>query len=232
MKKDNTVIFKGGKTGISILLDENASFEQIALSLRAKILAARGFFSEATTTISFKGKHLTEQEVLLLIEIITTETDLSISFVQDFTGDIEATAPKPAAKGKTGHKKSPLAPLRISDFSHGSDTLIQNGGLRSGQTINHNGTVVIIGDVNGGAEVIATGSIVVFGIVRGMVHAGAAGDKTQYVCAISMRPTQLRIADIITYFPRDILESSAKVDPVYAFIEGDEIYVSPIGNGA
>jgi len=230
MIKDNTVIFKGGKTGIAIVLDENASFEQITQSLRAKILAARGFFAEATTSISFKGKTLSEHEIITLIDIITSETDLSITFVQDLTGEIEATAPKPTTKGRVGRRKTPLSPLRISNFA--PDTHIQVGGLRSGQTINHNGTVVILGDVNGGAEVIATGSIVVFGIVRGMVHAGAGGDKSAYVCAISMRPTQLRIADIITYFPKDVLDNAGKVDPVYAFIEGDEIYVSPVANFA
>jgi len=229
MKKDNTVIFKGGKTGIVIILDETASFEQIAESLRAKILAARKFFAEATTSISFKGKALSEQEILTLIDIIAAETDLSISFIHDLTGDLEATAPKSTEKNSDGRKKSPLSPPKISDFP--SDTHMHVGGLRSGQTINHDGTVVILGDVNGGAEVVATGSVVVFGVIRGMVHAGAAGDKTAYVCAISMLPTQLRIAEIITYFPKEkLLENKNKIDPVYAFIKDNEINVSPIAN--
>ncbi|MCL2397493.1 MAG: septum site-determining protein MinC [Defluviitaleaceae bacterium] len=215
MQKDNTVIFKGGKNGIVIIMDEAAMYEKIAESLRAKIRSAHKFFAGATTTISFKGKELTESELLALVEIINAETDLSISFIEDLTGTFEVAAAKaPRKSGKAA----------VDPYFH-------KGGLRSGQAINHNGSVVVLGDVNAGAEVVATGSVVVFGAIRGMVHAGAGGDRTTFVCATSMQPIQLRIADIITYFPREvIMENKNKIDPVYAFVKGEEIYVAPVAN--
>lgn len=73
--------------------------------------------------------------------------------------------------------------------------------IRSGRSIYHEGAVVIIGDVNPGAEIIAGGDVVVWGRLRGLVHAGAFGDETAVICALSLQPTQLRIADKIAISP-------------------------------
>lgn len=73
--------------------------------------------------------------------------------------------------------------------------------LRSGQSVFHEGDVVIIGDVNPGAEVIAAGNVVVWGRLRGLVHAGALGDQGAVICALQLAPTQLRIANQIAIPP-------------------------------
>lgn len=57
--------------------------------------------------------------------------------------------------------------------------------------------------MNPGAEVIAGGSVIVWGRLRGVVHAGAMGDNTALICAIELRPTQLRIASLIARTPED-----------------------------
>jgi len=217
MQKDNSVIFKGGKNGIVILLDEAADFEQIKDGLRNKIRGAKGFFADASTSISFKGKAVNEHELLQLIEIINAETDLGITFVEDLTGQLKTSKAKAP---KTSKEESP-PPL---------GTYLHKAGLRGGQAIRHNGCVTVLGDINAGAEVIATGSVVVFGAIRGMVHAGSGGDRGAFVCALSLQPIQLRIADIITYFPKEAMQNKSKIDPVYAFIRDGEIYVAPIIN--
>jgi septum site-determining protein MinC len=74
-----------------------------------------------------------------------------------------------------------------------SRLLIVNKNLRSGQTVEHSGDVLILGDVNEGAEVIAAGNIVVMGTLRGYAHAGAIGDDSSVVVAKKMIPQQLRI---------------------------------------
>ena len=225
MQKDNTVIFKGGKNGIVILLDEKANFQQITKSLRTKIRDASKFFSNAATTISFKGKELSETELLSLIEIISTETSLSITFVEDLTGTFEIKKNNNYTEGTERHAHDEdSATVR-------TDTYYHNGGLRSGQDVNYNGSVVVLGDVNAGAEVVAAGNVVVFGAVRGMVHAGASGDTGAFVVALSMQPVQLRIADKITYFPKEIMmENKSKIDPMYAFIRDGQVCVAPMAN--
>ena len=82
-----------------------------------------------------------------------------------------------------------------------SDTLLVQRSLRSGQSIHHTGSVVIMGDVNPGAEVTAGGNIVVMGSFRGVAHAGARGDESATITAFRLRPTQLRIAGHITRPP-------------------------------
>lgn len=89
------------------------------------------------------------------------------------------------------------SPAEISE----ANTLLLRRTLRSGQSIQYPGNVVIMGDVNPGAEVIAGGSIVVLGWLKGVAHAGALGDETSAIMALRLRPTQLRIAGHITRPP-------------------------------
>lgn len=81
------------------------------------------------------------------------------------------------------------------------NTLLIQRSLRSGQSIQYSGNVVIMGDVNPGAEVIASGNIVVMGFFKGVAHAGATGDENATITAFRLQPTQLRIAGHITRPP-------------------------------
>jgi septum site-determining protein MinC len=72
--------------------------------------------------------------------------------------------------------------------------VVVRGTLRSGQTIQHAGHIILIGDVNPGAEVVAGGDVIVWGKLRGTVHAGAMGDDRAVVCALQLAPSQIRIA--------------------------------------
>jgi septum site-determining protein MinC len=76
--------------------------------------------------------------------------------------------------------------------------LFLNRTIRSGTRIEFPGHIVIVGDVNPGAEVIAEGNIVVWGRVRGVVHAGAKGNRSSFICALDLSASQLRIADEVS----------------------------------
>lgn len=76
--------------------------------------------------------------------------------------------------------------------------LFLNKTLRSGTRIEFPGHVVVFGDVNPGAEIIAEGNVLIWGRVRGMIHAGATGKTSAYICALDLSPTQLRIADEVS----------------------------------
>ena len=80
-------------------------------------------------------------------------------------------------------------------------TLLIQRTLRSGQNISYDGNVVVLGDVNPGAEIIASGHILIMGVLRGLVHAGATGDDSATVTALSLNPTQVRISSHITRPP-------------------------------
>jgi septum site-determining protein MinC len=221
MTRDNAVIFKGGKNGIIILLDEAATFEQICNSLRRKIRDASKFFAGAQTSISFKGKLVSEAEILNLLEIINEETDLSITFVEDLTGELPVSP----------SEASPQSPTNEEKTQEPKDTVyFHKNSLRSGQAIVQKGSVIILGDVNAGAQVTATGNVVVFGAMRGFVHAGSEGDESAFVVALSLQPIQLRIAEKIVHFPQERPSDRNKINPAYAFIMNDAIHVAPVAN--
>lgn len=104
--------------------------------------------------------------------------------------------------------------------------LIVNKNLRSGQTVEHSGDVLILGDVNEGAEVVAAGNIVVMGALRGYAHAGAIGDDSSVVVAKKMIPQQLRIGHHIAIRGEDEEEPQ---EAEIAKVIDNKIILEPIG---
>ena len=75
-------------------------------------------------------------------------------------------------------------------------TLYIHQTLRSGQTVNYEGNILIIGDAHPGSEIIADGDITVWGILGGIAHAGSKGNITSKVRALKLNAIQLRIAGL------------------------------------
>ena len=106
------------------------------------------------------------------------------------------------------------------------------GTCRAGEVRRFSGNVVVVGNVNPGAQIIAQGDILVFGKLRGLAHAGAGGDVTAVILAMSSVGPQLRIAD---YFwdaetPRTVAgrrSSDSNDGPVIARIRNRSVHVSP-----
>ncbi|MCA9970496.1 MAG: septum site-determining protein MinC [Anaerolineales bacterium] len=116
------------------------------------------------------------------------------------------------------------APPRPEKADAPADGLFLKETLRSGRSVFHEGSVVVIGDVNPGAEVIAGGDVVVWGRLRGLVHAGALGDQTAVICALDLSPTQLRIADQIAIPPDS---RGRRPEPEQAAIRQGQIVAEP-----
>lgn len=209
----NAVILKGRKDGITISLDPVMPFGELKAHFRKRVADTRQFFEGAKSNISFTGRNLSEEEELELLDIISEESDLEVPFV--------------------GHEN-----LSMVNASFVTDTAPQHlphdvrktsyhqGGLRSGQSIHYSGSVVVIGDVNPGSEIIAEGHVIVLGALKGMVHAGCKGNEECFVSALVFKPTQLRIANIITYIPDD----KSKKEPACAYIQEGQVFIAPLMN--
>ncbi|MDB5053458.1 MAG: septum site-determining protein MinC [Bacilli bacterium] len=76
-----------------------------------------------------------------------------------------------------------------------------HGIIRSGQTVRHEGRLMLMGDVNPGGVILCTGDIYIMGSLRGMAHAGLDGNEQAIIAASHLRPTQLRIAEVISRPP-------------------------------
>lgn len=106
-----------------------------------------------------------------------------------------------------------------------SEALMIRRTLRSGQTIHHDGPVVVYGDVNDGAEIVAAGDVLIFGKLRGVVHAGASGDDHATIGAFALNPPQLRIGGHIARAPEEKKKKTA--GPEMATVREGRIVIEP-----
>jgi septum site-determining protein MinC len=103
---------------------------------------------------------------------------------------------------------------------------VKSGTVRSGQVLVHSGNLLFLGDVNPGGTIQCTGSIYVLGALRGLAHAGCEGDENAIIVASVLRPTQLRIADVISR-PPDRWDE-AEVGMRFAYLSDHQIAVEKI----
>ena len=89
---------------------------------------------------------------------------------------------------------------------------IYDGSLRSGNKLEHEGTIIVLGDVNAGAEVVSGENVIVLGVIRGLAHAGASGNREAIIVANEIEAPQVRIADIVREMEKeeDIEEKTIK----------------------
>lgn len=102
-------------------------------------------------------------------------------------------------------------------------TLVLSKTLRSGERVEHPGTVVVLGDVNPGAEVVAGGDVIVVGKLRGLAHAGATGDEERFVFALEFAAKQVRIGPHLAQAP----EGEVGQGPELARVQEGRIVVEP-----
>lgn len=122
------------------------------------------------------------------------------------------------------HEPAELPP--ISPDEQGDSAVLIKHTLRNGRVVRHTGHVIVIGDVNPGAQIIAGGHILVWGRLRGTVHAGALGDESATICALDMRPMQLRIANHVAIAPDS---SQPRSHPETAFVREGQIVAEEWG---
>ena len=195
---------KISQTTEEIILNVNvvAEIEEIVEEIKTKIVKLKEFYQSAKTPIRITGRLFTEGEMERLRKIINDEIEVEIKF--DETSDL---------LGLHAIKKTFQTEMDISETKY-----IQYS-LRSGQTEEYSGSLVIIGDVNAGAEVIAGGNIAILGALRGLAHAGAGGNTNAMISANYIDSTQIRIANVVK-------EVEERIDrcPIFK-IENNEIIV-------
>ncbi|MVO99680.1 septum site-determining protein MinC [Paenibacillus lutrae] len=172
------VIIKGVKDGLNFLLDDSCELAAVLDELRHKL--------ESTHDRILTGP-IVHVHVRLGRRIVSDEEKEEIRAIIGQKGNlliqsIESDEPEPLA--------GTAAPITVL-----------KGMIRSGQTLQHDGNLLYLGDVNPGGTILCTGSIYIMGSLRGMAHAGLDGDDTAIIAASHMRPTQLRIASVISRPP-------------------------------
>lgn len=209
----DTVVMKGTKSGIILVIDEKADFDMVKEAVADKFKASSKFLGEAQKAISFQGKNLTDDEKFTLVDVITENCDLNIVCIMEEDEAIENSF-------RNAMEKTSLR----EDVNAGQ---FFKGNLRSGQVLDVETSIIVIGDVKPGAKVVSKGNVIILGSLKGNVYAGAGGNQNAFVVALDMDPVQIRIADIIARSadgPKKKKEKQTRI----AFLEDGNIYIEPI----
>ncbi len=222
--EEKTIIFKGSTEGLAIIIPESYTADQVMTEVGEKIQAAARFFKGAHLNVTYRGILLTPEEETKLFSILDHYSGAIIGSLHVAAAAVVAEP----AEGPAGRKPAAGPSLRRF-FTKGqdeSDCKFVRSTLRGGTRIQYEGSVVVIGDVNPGAEVIATGNVIVLGLLRGMVHAGSGGSREAFIAALKLKPTQLRIADLIARSPND--PDTTGAFPEIASVREGIIEVNPL----
>lgn len=217
--EENIISFKATVNGLILIMREEDDFDTIYEHVARKLESSGRFFKGASLTVKYRGKKLTTEQEQIITALISEKANAEI---KSFEEDSSTPDPEPEEVDKI-REKPKLRLMYFKDLEEGI-TRFYTGTVRSGQLISFEGNLVIIGDVNPGGEIVATGNVVVMGSLRGMVHAGADGNKKAVITALSLQPTQLRIADVITR-PPDTKEVRQGLIPELAFVKDELVYI-------
>lgn len=205
MAEKQHIIIKGVKEGLLFLLDDQCDFSVLLDELRVKLEKThQQVLTGPLIHIHVKlGKRQASDEQKEQIRaIIRQRGNLLIQ-------SIESIQPESEQKAR--------APEQFK---------IVTGMIRSGQTFQHDGNLLLMGDVNPGGALYCTGDIYVLGALRGMAHAGVNGRQDVIIAASLMRPTQLRIAEVISRPPDEWMSGDAAME--FAFLDSGQMQIDKI----
>ena len=142
--------------------------------------------------LEIEGLEVTSEEIQSLKTTIENELRIELCGVR-----LARSAARAMLKEQLGmdveYERTPLSTERRT--THVKRT------IRSGRALRYEGHVVLMGDVNPGAHIAATGNITILGALKGTAHAGANGDDSAYVMALTLNPIQVRIGRRIAVSP-------------------------------
>ena len=205
---NHPVLLKGNSIGLTMVLDPEMKFEKLKAAICEKFIQAKDFFNGQTQiALKIEGRKLTSQQLEEVLGIIAEKTTLTIAYVIE-DDKIMETSFKEALK-KLEEKEQKRSQSLIDERRKG-DGQFYRGTLRSGQSLESDGSVVVVGDD----------------------HA--------FVAALDMQPMQIRIGKHIArsadgepekkkkFFGRSKNSDNQPMEAQIAFVEEGNIYIEPI----
>lgn len=174
------VMIKGVKDGLVFLLNDACDWQELLQELQHKLEKTHQQILTGPiihVNVKLGNREATDEQKEEIRAVIKQKGNLLIQSIESEPPKVEAP-PEP---------KVSMTTLR--------------GMIRSGQTLHNEGDLLYLGDVNPGGIITSTGNIYIMGSLRGMAHAGLDGDEKAIIAASHMRPTQLRIAGVISRSP-------------------------------
>lgn len=205
MTEKQHIMIKGVKEGLLFLLDAQCEFEALLAELKYKLEKTHQQLLTGPLVhihVKLGSRMVTDEQKEQLATIIRSQGNLIISSMES---DMPETD---------------------DHTSNTSNLHVITSIVRSGQTLEHDGDLLLIGDVNPGGTLLCTGDIYVLGALRGMAHAGIAGRQDVVIATSLMRPTQLRIAEIVSRPPEEWITGDAAME--FAYLEEGQMQIDKL----
>ena len=82
----DAVLIKSYQSGITLLMREDASLEEILQELAVKFTEAKNFFGTSTMALSMEGREVTEVEEIRILDTIRKNSNVRIACIADMVG--------------------------------------------------------------------------------------------------------------------------------------------------
>ena len=244
------VIIKHNKYGMELVLNDKIPYEELLALIIEKFQASREFFKDAKLAIAFKGRTLSQQQMLEIVDAIMENSSIHIVAIMDNNKELEEAM----KKRLDAYNKDLIACMQAQESDvyveegyvpiQGEQSIVSDfyiGNLRSGQVLECASSVTIVGDVNPGAKIVSEGNIVILGSLKGNAHAGVAGNDNCFIFALDMSPIQLQVGNYYAKSPdkeivkkkfgRKPKEHAEGYGPKIAIAKDGNIHIEPMKKG-
>lgn len=213
----DAVLIKSFPNGITLLMRENASMEEILQELTVKFTEARNFFGSSTMALSMEGRKVTEAEEILILDTIRVNSNVRIACIVGHDDDTNKNFIKALQ-----HMDKKLSGTEGGQFYKGT--------LKNREVIETENSIVVLGDVYPGSAVFSAGNIIILGGLYGEAYAGGDGREDAYIVALEMEPERLNIGDFKYKTNAKQLKWGIhpKVQPKIAHLKGGKIVFDPL----
>lgn len=213
----DAVLIKSFPNGITLLMREDVSMEEILQELTVKFTEARNFFGSSTMALSMEGRKVTEAEEILILDTIRVNSNVRIACIVGHDDDTNKNFIKALQ-----HMDKKLSGTEGGQFYKGT--------LKNRKVIETENSIVVLGDVYPGSAVFSAGNIIILGGLYGEAYAGGDGREDAYIVALEMEPERLKIGDFKYKTNAKQLKWGIhpKVQPKIAHLKGGKIVFDPL----
>ena len=129
----DAVLIKSFTNGITLLMREDASLEEILQELAVKFTEAKNFFGSSTMALSMEGREVSEVEEIRILDTIRENSNVRIACI---VGHDEAT------------NKNFIKALQHMEkkLSGGDEGQFYKGTLKNREVIETENSIVVLGD--------------------------------------------------------------------------------------
>lgn len=177
------VVIKSYQNGISLILDDTCTFEELLEEIAFKFSESKAFFGKARMALSTQGRSLSDGEQLQIIYTIQKNSDVKLVCI---VGKDEETNRNFIKAIEEADRRNPLKD---------GEGQFYRGTLKNNQVLETESSIVVMGDVQCGSAIISTRNIIILGSLHGEAYAGGSGREGHYVVALEMEPERLKIGD-------------------------------------